>query len=80
MTTRQALDAARRALQVDSLAPLVGRRVRLAPTGHVFKVLGFSADGDRVEVLDGRTRRYLPAALLRRAQAAGLLAVDPDAR
>lgn len=51
---------------------LLGRRWRLTPTGHVFKVLGLTVSG-RVEVLDGVTRRYLPGTLVLRAHRRGLL-------
>jgi hypothetical protein len=50
-----------------------GSRLELVTTGQTFKVLGLPTPQDQVEVLDGRTRRYLPAGLLREAYAVGLL-------
>lgn len=62
----------------EGIATLVGRRWCLVPTGHTFKVLGHSTTG-QVWVLDGRTQRALPLALVLQTHGAGLLQEVPPA-
>jgi hypothetical protein len=66
-TLREALDLTTSSLGLD----LVGKRFHLTTTGHRFRVA--RAGGATVEVEEGRTRRLIPLALIREAQAANLL-------
>lgn len=69
---RAAIDDVRRVMR----STLVGRRWRLDTYARTFSVVGLTVSG-KAEVMDGRTRRYIPADVLVAARSCGAMVEVP---